>query len=368
MENKQVELEIVYKIEWNWLKPSIKKQVTKKKNAAKKIKNFMNTKAYKGEILIVDDDPVNLDLLFQMLKAQNYVVRVANSGRMALAAINSSQPDLILLDINMPNMNGYDLCQRIKTDSKIQEIPVIFISANNDAIDKVKAFSVGGIDYITKPFQIEEVLARIESQLKITKLSHELEIQMLRYQLDPHFLFNALNSIRTLISVDSNTAEEMVMQLADYLRYILINRNKSEVSIYEEIEAAENYLAIEKIRFKGKLIVRTDIDSKAERLLIPSSILQPLLENAIKYGMKSNPKPLEIVISVKLENDKLYLKVSNTGQWVTPTENDFSSNRLGVGLENIKQRLRQKYPGRHQFTISSDEEKVTIVIEMPIIS
>ncbi len=89
-------------------------------------------------------------------------------------------PDLILLDINMPNMNGYEVCQRIKQDPNCKDIPIIFISANHEAIDKVQAFKVGGIDYVTKPFQMDEVLARIATQLKIAHLSHELQMQMLR--------------------------------------------------------------------------------------------------------------------------------------------------------------------------------------------
>ncbi|KAF0249860.1 MAG: two-component hybrid sensor and regulator [bacterium] len=321
---------------------------------------------YKGEIVIVDDDPANLGLLFEVLKAQQYVVRVANSGRLALTVINSSPPDLILLDVNMPNMNGYELCERIKADPNTSEIPVIFISASNEAIDKVKAFRVGGIDYVAKPFQMEEVLARVESQLKIARLSHQLQMQMLRYQLDPHFLFNALNSVRTLIAVDSETAEEMIMQLADYLRYLLVSRNKLEVSVSEELEAAQNYLAIEQVRFKGKLIVKTNVDSRVENYLIPASLLQPLLENAIKYGMKSNPKPLEITISIELKNDKLCLKISNTGKWMAPRENASNSTGLGVGLENIRQRLRQRYPARHNFTISNDEDSINVLIEIPI--
>jgi two-component system, sensor histidine kinase ChiS len=352
MDNKLVGLDRFNGLLWGRLK-------------APGLNHLMSTiSTYKGQILIVDDDPVNLGLLFEMLKAQQFIVRVANSGRLALAAINSSPPDLILLDINMPIMNGYEVCECIKADPGSHEIPVIFISASDEAIDKVRAFKAGGIDYVTKPFQIEEVLARIESQLKIAHLSHELKMQMLRYQLDPHFLFNSLNSIRTLISIDGEAAEEMVMQLSAYLRYLLSGRNRLDISIYEEIEGAQNYLAIEKIRFKSKLIVRMDVDPEAEHSLIPSSLIQPLLENAVKYGMKSHSKPLEITVSVKLKNDRILLNVSNTGKWVTPAETG-SSTGLGVGLANIRQRLRQRYPGQHNFTISHDQEHVDALIEIP---
>jgi signal transduction histidine kinase len=128
-----------------------------------------------GNILIVDDKPNNLHLLSSMLDEQGYEVRCANSGAMALIAVNAEHPDLILLDINMPYMNGYQVCERLKLDQHTREIPVIFLSALSEAIDKVRAFQLGGVDYIIKPFQLEEVLARIENQLSLRRMQIELQ-------------------------------------------------------------------------------------------------------------------------------------------------------------------------------------------------
>lgn len=133
-----------------------------------------NKKEIRGTILIVDDLPDNLRLLFTLLMPQGYEVGKALNGQMALKSAASNPPDLILLDINMPNMDGYEVCQRLKADLKTKDIPIIFISALDDVWDKVKAFKVGGIDYITKPFQAEEVLARIENQMQIQALSKAL--------------------------------------------------------------------------------------------------------------------------------------------------------------------------------------------------
>jgi len=121
----------------------------------------------KGDILVVDDKPDNLRLLSDLLKEQGYKVRSVMSGQTALKAAQARSPDLILLDINMPQMDGYEVCQHLKAEPQTQDIPVIFISALDEVLDKVKAFSVGGVDYMTKPFQIGEVLARIENQLKL---------------------------------------------------------------------------------------------------------------------------------------------------------------------------------------------------------
>ncbi|WP_225901149.1 diguanylate cyclase [[Leptolyngbya] sp. PCC 7376] len=130
---------------------------------------------HKASILIVDDTPDNLRLLSDLLTRQNYKVRKAISGEMALKSIAEQPPDLILLDIQMPKMNGYEVCQCLKADEATAPIPVIFISALSEIVDKVKAFSVGAVDYIPKPFDENEVLARVNSQLQLQDLRVNLE-------------------------------------------------------------------------------------------------------------------------------------------------------------------------------------------------
>ncbi|WP_341732016.1 response regulator [Microcoleus sp. EPA2] len=132
------------------------------------------TKENRGNILIVDDTPENLQVLSATLLDRGYKVRGVINGKMAIRAAKSSSPDLILLDIKMPEMNGYEVCAKLKADGETSEIPVIFISALDEVLDKVKAFQIGGVDYITKPFQVEEVLARVEHQLTIKRLQKEL--------------------------------------------------------------------------------------------------------------------------------------------------------------------------------------------------
>ena len=129
------------------------------------------------DILIVDDTLPNLKLLSQMLTERGFQVRAALNGTRALAAIQASPPDLILLDVVMPEMDGYELCQRLKADEYTRDIPVLFISSLSETEDKVKGFAVGGLDYITKPFQLEEVLARIETHLKLRHLQMEVRAQ-----------------------------------------------------------------------------------------------------------------------------------------------------------------------------------------------
>jgi sigma-B regulation protein RsbU (phosphoserine phosphatase) len=123
----------------------------------------------------VDDTPTNLQVLAGMLKDREYKVRPVPSGKLALLAARRDPPDLILLDINMPEMNGYEVCEHLKADDKLKRIPVIFISALTEQLDKVKAFAIGGVDYITKPFQMEELHARVETHLKLRRLQIEVE-------------------------------------------------------------------------------------------------------------------------------------------------------------------------------------------------
>lgn len=129
---------------------------------------------FKGNILAIDDTPANLRLLVSILNEQGYKIRAVPTGKLALAGIRYSLPDLILLDIMMPEMDGYEVCKHLKADELTREIPVIFISAINEVLDKVKAFAVGGVDYITKPFQVEEVLARVETHLALRFLQKSL--------------------------------------------------------------------------------------------------------------------------------------------------------------------------------------------------
>jgi class 3 adenylate cyclase len=132
-------------------------------------------KGPKGDILVVDDVPANLNLLSNMLRAQGYKTRSVINGQMALMAARAAPPDLILLDINMPDMNGYEVCERLKADEPTRGVPIIFISALDATQDKVKAFAAGGVDFVTKPFQFEEVLARVETHLALRRLQRELQ-------------------------------------------------------------------------------------------------------------------------------------------------------------------------------------------------
>lgn len=129
----------------------------------------------KASILAVDDSKTNLKLLVQILSRQGFVVRPILDGISALASTQAELPDLILLDIKMPTMDGYEVCERLKADKHTSKVPVIFITAQIEVFDKIRAFQVGAADYVTKPIQTEELLARVNTQLKIRNLISELQ-------------------------------------------------------------------------------------------------------------------------------------------------------------------------------------------------
>lgn len=129
----------------------------------------------RGDVLVVDDTLVNLRILTEMLAAQGYKVRPVTSGQQALQAAAAAVPDLVLLDINMPGMSGYEVCTQLKSQPETRDVPVIFMSARDEVLDKIRAFEVGGVDYVTKPFHLEELLARVATHVSLRALQRQLE-------------------------------------------------------------------------------------------------------------------------------------------------------------------------------------------------
>ena len=174
--------------------------------------NAQQTIPTKGSILIVDDTPANLRLLSQMLAQHGYKVRAVSSGVRALAAVQANPPDLILLDIMMPEMSGYEVCERLKMGDQTRDVPIIFISALSTAKDKVEAFGAGGVDYVTKPFQAEEVLARVEAHLTLRNLQKILQQEVA--ELDA-FAHTVAHDLKNPLSTIGGYADVLAESIAD---------------------------------------------------------------------------------------------------------------------------------------------------------
>lgn len=222
--------------------------------------------------------------------------------------------------------------------------------------------------------QVEEQndqLIRLETQATTAQLA------MLRYQLNPHFLFNTLNSISTLVLLkQTEPANAMLSRLSSFLRYTLINEPSGRVTVSQEVDTLKLYLDIERMRFEERLRTTFRIDPASEVALLPSLLLQPLVENAIKYAVSPQEAGAEITIAAQLVGQNLRITVSDTGPGL---KNGASDNRLsgvtfdggeqvstGVGLANIRDRLAQAYGDAHRFETSEPAEGgFTVLIELP---
>lgn len=212
-----------------------------------------------------------------------------------------------------------------------------------------------------------DVLIERENARQSDMLAHEAQLEMLRYQLNPHFLFNSLNSIHALVRENPAGAEKMLDELSDFLRYSLLHNKVFENSLKEEINVARNYLDIEKIRFEEMLDARIEIAPEVENFTVPSFLIHPLLENAIKYGMQTSQMPLRVDLSAKSENDAVCIRVANTGRFIKSNGDDESvitMHGTGVGLENVRCRLEAAFPGRHRFEVSERDGWVYAEIEI----
>lgn len=198
-----------------------------------------------------------------------------------------------------------------------------------------------------------------ENALQANFLADKAQLEVLRYQLNPHFLFNALNSIRASIDEDKQRAKHLVTEFSEFLRYSLTSNEASNIPLREELSAIRNYLAIEKIRFEEKLDVRFEIEPQAEDYQLPSFLIYPLVENAIKYGMNQD-EPMRLHISACAINGKLHIEVANTGHWKINENGD----SLGIGLRNVEQRLAQLFPDRSRFEIAETDGWVRAKIEI----
>jgi two-component system sensor histidine kinase/response regulator len=341
----------------------------------------------KETILIVDDSPVNLQLLSTMLTKQGYRVRCADSGSQALADIQAHPPNLILLDIMMPQMSGYEVCQRLKADEQTRDIPIIFISALDATEDKVKGFEVGGVDYITKPFQLAEVLARAEAHLTLQSMRRKLQEQNMALEarnaeLDAfaHTVAHDLKNPLTALIASGFLLERYYATLPEEKlgRYIRIVAQNSRVmnNIVDELLLLSSVRGMEEIETQpldmGSIVNNAQdrlvylIEEHQAEIILPgdwpmASGYAPWVEevwanyisNALKYG--GQPPCVELGGTVET-NGWARFWVRDNGRGLTPEEQErlftpferlhhVRAEGHGLGL-SIVQRIVEKLGGQ----------------------
>ncbi|MBK7133616.1 MAG: histidine kinase [Bacteroidales bacterium] len=203
-----------------------------------------------------------------------------------------------------------------------------------------------------------------ETAHKAETLAKDVQLKMLRYQINPHFLFNVLNSIYTLIDDNTEKAKKLVIDMSEYYRYTL-NKQQMTVTVEKEVESVLKYLEIQKTRFEEEFEYEISVEETSKSVSIPSFIIHLLIENAVKYGTKTMKQKLIIRLSVVLANNKLVISVSNTGKLLNPApSSDKNNNGTSNGIDNLKNRLGLYYDENYSFSLIEDEGWVCATIEI----
>jgi two-component system sensor histidine kinase/response regulator len=297
----------------------------------------------KGNVLIVDDTPANLQLLGGLLRDAGYKARPAPSGKVALQAATAELPDLVLLDINMPEMDGYEVCAKFKADEKLKHIPIIFISALTETDDKLKAFDAGGVDYVTKPFQAQEVRARVATHLTLRRLQQDLErrydelhqLQDLRDNLIHmivHDMRSPLMGIQALffflkkeaealtpdtreLSVDAASATTTLVEMVSSL--LDVSRLESGEMPLTESDVELGAVAEEAIGTLSGLTAGRSVTCERANGPVPSccdaDLIRRTVGNLLGNALKFTPSSASIVVMVKTNEGRPRVEVRDTG-------------------------------------------------------
>ncbi|EST11831.1 hybrid sensor histidine kinase/response regulator [Sporolactobacillus laevolacticus] len=316
-------------------------------------------------ILVVDDDLENLKILIDMLEGIPYNVIAVKNGKEALNEVVHSKPDLVVLDLMMPGMSGFDVCSRIREQYSLTELPVLMLTAAIINEDKHYAFRSGANDILQKPYNFSEFSARVRGLILMKNAASQatnMEVAFLQSQIRPHFLYNVLNSIIALSYDDIEKAREMTAQFAAYLRGSFDFQNTSAMSTFKkELSLVKSYLTIEKMRFQDRVQVKIDVEEQLD-FPLPPLMIQPLVENAVQHGIGKRKAGGRVILSVNRRPNGYAITVEDNGVGMdeNKVKNLLSNTKSGsVGIKNINERLKH-YFGT-QLVIQSATGQGTIV-------
>ncbi|WP_044478000.1 ATP-binding protein [Paenibacillus antibioticophila] len=305
----------------------------------------------KPVILAVDDDPLNLKILADLLGPAEYEIVTASSAEEALGLLKRGKFDLVIADVMMPNVSGYELTRDIRRRYSISELPVLLLTARNRPEDIYTGFESGANDYVTKPVEAWELRSRVQAlaQLKVSIEERlRLEAAWLQAQIQPHFLHNTINSIAALGTMDIDKMQRLLEEFSSYLRTSFGFHNSDRVvPVGHELELVRSYLFIEKERFGDRLNVRWDLDEDLHFMLPPLSI-QTLVENAVNHGILRRSQGGTLEIRILRSAEGFVVSVSDDGVGMSEERQRliFESSAgpgQGVGLRNTDRRLKQYY-------------------------
>lgn len=272
-------------------------------------------------ILVVDDEPANLKVLINMLHSLRYNIIAVDSGQEALDIIETEKVDLLILDLMMPNMTGYEVCKRIRQEQDLVDLPVIILTAAGQLSDLVVSFQLGANDYLQKPVNLKELEMRVKSLLLMKKSAQDAVEHELSYfytQIKPHFLYNTLNAIIQLSWSNPEKTGAALEHLSTYFRGKLdYQKQRSLIPLGEEIELVMAYLAIEQMRFEERLHIEYDIDETIQTY-IPAMTLQPLVENAVHHGISKSITGGTLRLTIGREQQHIKIVIADNGIGIPP--------------------------------------------------
>lgn len=317
-------------------------------------------------ILVVDDDPINIRILKKLLR-NNYEVTTAAGGNEALEVMTKASFDLLIIDVMMPNMSGYELTRMIRKRYTIAELPILLLTARSQPEDISTGFLAGANDYVAKPMDALSLQARVEALTNLResiKEQNRMEAAWLQAQIRPHFLFNTLNTIASLAEIDSSRMTKLLHEFGDYLRQSFSTQNVQDlVPIEDEIALTQSYLYIEKERFGERLQVEWHVEEGDGRLIPPLSI-QTLVENAVNHGVVRREEGGTIEITIVNEKNRFVVTIEDTGVGMSEAKivellSEEAGTKTGIGIPNTHRRLKRLFGEGLKMT--SSEGKGTIV-------
>ncbi|AMQ07740.1 hypothetical protein AZE41_18335 [Sporosarcina psychrophila] len=302
-------------------------------------------------ILVVDDDPLNLAIVGRMLVAEQFDVVTCTSGKEALVLLDKGRWDLVISDVMMPNMSGYELTQKIRERFPISELPILLLTARSQLEDIQTGFHCGASDYVTKPVEKLELVTRVKALTDLKTSIGErvrMEAAWLQAQIQPHFLFNTLNTIAALSEIDPPKMVELLDKFGNYLRASFASHNLNQVIQLEtELELVRSYLFIEQERFGDRLNVEWEMRG-IPAIQIPPLSIQTIVENAIQHGVLKRPEGGTVQIRVLEQKDFIEIIIMDDGVGIPEEKlksllNYHTEEQRGIGLLNTDKRLKQQF-------------------------
>ncbi len=319
-----------------------------------------------SRILIVDDDLLNLQVLDDLLSSDYEIVKATN-GDGALVHIQETHWDLIISDVTMPDMSGYTLSTKIREQFPLSELPILLLTARDQAIDFYTGFLSGANDYMVKPIDALELKMRVHALITLkNSISDKLDMEAawLQAQIQPHFIFNTLNTIISLRYIDIDQMTELLREFSKYLRISFQATNAgSTVPLRDEIALVRSYLYIEKVRFDDRLHIIWDIDETIS-IHVPPVSIQTIVENAVRHGVLARITGGTVTIRIKDCGDHVNIQIMDDGVGMDQAKvqeilNSQANKKGGIGLTNTRKRLRGLYD--EDLHIKSTPGKGTIV-------